>query len=137
MAALSQLSAKCQHNLDVTSVEFRSSARGYQKTVLVSADSVFTAVNNRGDGDTTKRKISNDEWNDVIQSIQTLSQVDITQLQSPTSDRSRDAAKHSTITIATTDGQKRTHTFDDQKPNEKLVPLMHALNKIDNRIHVD
>jgi hypothetical protein len=134
---VTQISGKCQNTNDVERVEFTSATRGYQKTMRVSPDSVVTTINNRGENSITKRRLTGEEWGEVINSIQTLGQKDIGQLPAPTSERARDAAKHSSITITTADGQKRTHTFDDDMPHEKLMPLLNALNKIDNRIHTD
>jgi hypothetical protein len=135
--AVTLISGKCQNTNDVRCVELTSATRGYQKTVRVSPDSVVTTVNNRGETSKSKRKLSGEEWAEIMESIQGVAKEDIGKLPAPTSDRARDAAKHSSITITTADGQKRTHTFDDEMPHERLMPLMNVLNKTENRIHTD
>jgi hypothetical protein len=51
-------------------------------------------------------------------------------LPSPTNKRAFDGAKHSSIIITLANRETYQHTFDDENPNEKLVPLMKCISNL-------
>jgi hypothetical protein len=77
-----------------------------------------------------KRKLAAAEWEELIKGIARISLAEIPELQSPTSRRSFDGARHSTIEIYTREGKSYTHSFDDENPNEKLEPLMEIISRM-------
>jgi hypothetical protein len=117
---------------DVTRVEFTTMTRGYQKQVFLSQDSLISIIDGRQqENKVAKRKLSDGEWDLITASVQEIRLADINSLKSPTSRRTYDAARHSTIKLTTKDGQGAEHSFDDESPNPKLKALMEAILKID------
>jgi hypothetical protein len=65
----------------------------------------------------------------MINALSEINIAEVPNLQSPTSRRAFDGARHSTITIYTK-GSSFTHSFDDEFPNHVLVPLMAAIKNL-------
>lgn len=129
---LSWLTAACQSTSSVQKIEFSSASRGYQKQIFISSDSVVTIINGREESNkVTKRRLTSDEWQSLIKTLEDVSLNEIPQLPSPTSRRAFDGARHSTISIQTSDGNAWQHSFDDETPHLKLQSLMKAIKKIE------
>jgi len=110
----------------ISRIEFNSVTRGFQKNVIITADSVVESVDGRQQSQNklVKRKNDPTDWSNLLK---TLSDVDIAQLSKlePPSRRSAfDGARQSTIKITDTNGNNYSHTFDDENPNDRLKPLM-------------
>jgi hypothetical protein len=128
--ALATLGARCQDEHVITKIQFSSLTRGYQKEVFISADSLTTLINDRGQEKISKRKLAAGEWEELVTTISKIDPTGITELPSPTSRRAFDGARHSTITIIAREAGPWTHSFDDELPHEKLQPLMDVLRKV-------
>lgn len=113
---------------DIVRVEFVSLTRGYYEKVVFTKDSVGMTQNR--DTITSFRIIKEEEWKELIGTLDQVALSEIPRLKSPTMKRAYDGALHSSITITTSDGQTWRHGFDDENPNEKLQPLMGVILKI-------
>jgi hypothetical protein len=118
--------AEAQSN-EVKQVVFTSLTRGYQKQILITPDSVKLNISGR-EVQSFHRKLRSGEWNTLLHCVRKTGMNTLPQLESPTMKRAHDGALHSSITIIT--DQEWTHSFDDENPNEKLVPLMKLIKKI-------
>jgi hypothetical protein len=117
-----------QNTDKVVRIEFNSLTRGFQETVVITADSAVRAVNPRNGLPFTKAKaIKKRDWECLQKTINKISLSEISRLESPTMKRAYDGALHSTITITTKSGEQFTHSFDDDDPHEKLKPLMREI----------
>jgi hypothetical protein len=114
---------------NVERISFTSSTRGYEKQVFISKDSVVILLDGRAGNKTIKRKLSDSEWDDLQKCVRQLNLSEIPTLQSPTSRRAFDGARHSTLTLRI-NGKEYSHTFDDEDPNAKLADLMKVITKI-------
>jgi hypothetical protein len=124
------LAAKCQ-DTTVEKIEFTSLTRGYHKQVLISADSLIAKTSGRdNDHKIVKRKLVAGEWEELLKSIAHITLAEIPELPSPTSRRTFDGARHSTIEIFTREGKSYTHSFDDENPNGKLQSVMEIIIKM-------
>jgi hypothetical protein len=125
------VAARCQDTTAVTKIEFTSLTRGYHKQIRISTDSLISVTNGReNDHKIVKRKLAAGEWKELLEHIARITLAEIPELSSPTSRRTFDGARHSTIQIVTREGKSYTHSFDDENPNEKLQPLMEIITKM-------
>ena len=127
---LAGLSVQCQTANNIKKIEYTTLTRGYQKHVVISADSVKTSVEGREEDRQSKRALSKAEWNTVMDALKNVKISTIPSLPSPTMKRAYDGALHSTLTLTTQDQIDFGHSFDDENPDPKLVPLMKAVLKI-------
>lgn len=124
--------AQCQSTGEVKKFEFTTLTRGYQKQVFITADSLIEIVDGRQeDNKIVKRKLEPAEWNELISGLESLKLESIPSLQSPTSRRAFDGARHSTITITTQDGKEWQHGFDDENPHPDLKAIMEVILRIE------
>jgi hypothetical protein len=122
--------AQCQ-SVDIRNVEFTTLTRGYQKQIFISQDSVIEIIDGRQeDNKVTKKSLSGSEWNALMKAIQPLDLNEVSALESPTSRRAFDGARHSSIKISDSNGKVYEHSFDDESPHPKLRPLMDAILQI-------
>jgi hypothetical protein len=127
---LGGLSVQCQTSNNIKKIEYTTLTRGYQKHVVISADSVKVSVEGRNEDRQNKRALSKTEWNSVMGALKDVAISSIPSLPSPTMKRAYDGALHSTLTLTTRDQTEFGHSFDDENPDPKLMPLMRAVIKI-------
>ena len=121
---------QCQSSQKVGRVEYSSLTRGFQKHIVITADSVITTISGRQQ-QASRRLVTPEEWATVQKSLHGVSLSEIPTLKSPSQAREYDGARHSTLTLFTSDGKTVAHTFDDEKANAKLMPLMSAVRAIE------
>ena len=122
--------ATCQPEA-ISRVEFTTTTRGYQKQVFITEDSVIQIVDGRQDENKVlKRKTDPTEWKSLIDAARDIKLDNLPALQSPTSRRTFDGARHSRIKVTTKDKKEFEHSFDDEAPHAELKPMMDAILKI-------
>ena len=118
---------------EITRIEFNSGTRTYREQVILTPDSVVSIEEDfrlnlkpvvKG------RKENSDDWQALQKSLGNVVLSEVPKLKSPSDKRTYDAAAHGTIIITTKDNKTFTHGFDDQSPNEKLMPLMREIQRI-------
>jgi hypothetical protein len=117
---------------DISTITLTRQTRAYFEEVVISRDSVHSVTENHRLPEQSKRyaaAIEPAEWTELITSIGNVSLEDIDGLQSPTMNRARDAAVHSTIDIGFKGGESVSHSFDDENPHPDLKPLLDAIDK--------
>lgn len=125
--AITFLSCK---EMDIKKVEYRSTTMMGKTTVTITADSVVTTFNGRGDATRTSRTLSTGEWNALMESLVKVELSKISSLESPTNKRATDAAPYGTIEITTKDSVYTSASFDGKNPHEMLMPTMQEIIKI-------
>ncbi|MBT1707114.1 hypothetical protein KK062_02715 [Fulvivirgaceae bacterium PWU5] len=121
---------QCKSSQKIGRVEYNSLTRGFQKHIVITADSVITTISGR-EQRASRRLVTPEEWAAVQKSLRGVSLSEIPVLKSPSQAREYDGARHSTLTLFTGDGKTVAHTFDDEKANAKLMPLMSAVSAIE------
>ncbi|MFD1002018.1 hypothetical protein ACFQ21_22020 [Ohtaekwangia kribbensis] len=129
MLALAEV--RCQSPNAVKQVEYTTLTRGYQKHIIISPDSLTITVEGREENKSTARALSKDEWRRLMDCLKKVKLSEIPELKSPTMKRTYDGARHSTLTLITNETTSVTHSFDNEDANEKLLPLMKAILKIE------
>ena len=120
-----------QKNSDVVKIEFTSLTRGYSNTLVFTKDSITQVVNERGiESNPRREKIKSTDWELLTASLSNVNLSEVADLKSPTMKRAYDGARHSTISITTSQGTVVAHSFDDEDPHEKLAPLMKTIAKL-------
>jgi hypothetical protein len=116
----------------VIKVEFSTLTRGAHETILITKDCVKVGKQRSEDREEKKSdfKITAESWNSLMNEVNRIPLPDVATLQSPTKDRAFDGAYHSSIIITTDKQETFTHTFDNENPHQKLVPLMLAIRKL-------
>lgn len=128
---LALLEVRCQAPNAVKQVEYTTLTRGYQKHIIISQDSIAVTVEGREENKSCKRALSKDEWRTLMDCLKKVKLSEIPELKSPTMKRTYDGARHSTLTLITNETTPLTHAFDNEEANEKLLPLMKAIQKIE------
>jgi hypothetical protein len=132
LLVLSILDVCAQEAGDIATITLTRQTRAYFEEVVISRDSVHSVTENHRLPEHSKHysaAIDSEDWANLVTSIGNVSLKDIDGLQSPTMDRARDAAVHSTIDIAFKDGESVSHSFDDENPHPDLKPLLDAIDK--------
>jgi hypothetical protein len=128
---LALLEVRCQAPNAVKQIAYTTLTRGYQKHITISPDSLIITVEGREENKSYKRQLSKDEWRALMDCLKTVKLSEVPELKSPSMKRAYDGARHSTLTLITTDTSPLTHSFDNEDANEKLLPLMRAIQKIE------
>ncbi|MES2730717.1 MAG: hypothetical protein V4714_03180, partial [Bacteroidota bacterium] len=130
-------SASCmvaQHKNGVAVVEFSTlSMRGYAEKIRITSDSVWITMEERREASSSKthgRKLTSQEWSQLMKATETVSIAEVPALKSPTMARAFDGAMHSSITLQTIHGTGVSHSFDNENPHEKLQLLMKTIREI-------
>ena len=130
---LCSLLVRCQTAGEVSKIGFTTLTRGFQKQVFISKDSVIEIIDGRQEANkVTKKRIDKSEWDLLTESLKQVDVAEVPSLPAPSSRRAFDGARHSTITLTTTDGKEWMHTFDDESPHPKLKALMEAILRIES-----
>jgi hypothetical protein len=125
--------SKGQTGQTISEIELSKVSRGYEEHVRVNTDSIHVLIENRKGGKPShsfSRKVSADEWTQLIKLTKTLKLTDIPALAAPTMKRASDAAMHATLTIYTQEGKSYSHGYDDENPHESLQPLRKAIREL-------
>jgi hypothetical protein len=128
--SLISVMAGCQ---SVHLVKFTSGTRGYTKEVEISQKSASLVEQNFTTGGTKKNttwEIRKDEWKKIVESLNGVMLREIPLLKAPSNKRAYDGARTSTLTITDKKGKLWYHAFDDDMPNDALVPLLKTINEL-------
>jgi len=124
------LLAGCQ---SIADIKFTTGTRGYNKEIVVGQKTISVHEQNFREPDkeiNTTREIKKGEWKKVIQSLNGVMLREIPLLKAPSDKRTFDGARSSTISITDKKGKIWHHSFDDESPNEALVPLMTVISEL-------
>ncbi len=120
-----------QTSKDVQKVEFNSLSRdgNYEQIVITQNKLKFQKEKRRSKEkkQTYCREFKEVEWKQLVQSMEHLKLDEIPKLKSPSMKRAYDGARHSEIIITTLDNQQFIHRFDDENPNELIMPLLQSI----------
>jgi hypothetical protein len=130
---LTLLEVRCQAPNTVKQVEYTTLTRGYHKHITISPDSIAVTVEGREENKSFSRALSKDEWRMLMDCLKKVKLSEVPELKSPTSKRTYDGARHSTLTLITNGTTALTHSFDNEDANEKLLPLMKAVQKLEEK----
>jgi hypothetical protein len=117
----------------IVKVEFTSLTRGYQESITFTTDSIRGSKPVPGDRSKVtviNKAMKKQDWKHLVEQATSIPRAEFESLKSPTEKRAFDGAKHSTIVITLQNGDTYLHLFDDETPNEKLVPLMKCISKL-------
>ena len=114
----------------IVRIEFLSMTRGYSENISIDKDSLIETKLERGSEQKNRKKVDPADWDRLTKSLSDVLVSEIPDLKSPTMKRAYDGARHSTITITTSDQVTVSHMFDDHEPHAKLDKLMDQINKI-------
>lgn len=132
LIAMTTGSLKAQKKDSIKQIDFTKSTRGYEERIRVTPDSVVTRVEDFRAHEKVKqsgRKLSAGEWRTLLKTLKNVSLETIPNLPSPGMQRASDAALQGTLQVTTTQ-QTYAHSFDNEDPNAKLVPLLKALKAL-------
>ncbi len=118
------------NELDVIKYEYRSTTMMGKTSVIITADSVVTTFNGRGEPTRTARATEPSEWAGLANSIKEVDLGKIATLEAPTNKRATDAAPYGTLIISTKDSVYTSASFDGKNPHAMLQPLMQEIVKI-------
>lgn len=124
------LMASCQSVFDV---KFTTSTRGYNKEIVITPKTIsLHELNSREPGKEKNATwdLKKDEWKKVLQSLDGVMLREMPLLKAPSDKRTYDGARASMITITDKKAKIWYHSFDDESPNEALVPLMKVITEL-------
>ena len=120
---------------DLVKIKFSSTTprTGFTEEIIVSKDSVWQLTYSKRNPDKKNANtfaIEKSDWEKLIKQIKSVDIKSIETLKSPTNKRATDGARHSEIVFTTKCTKELVHLFDDDKPNEKLVPLLQQIKNV-------
>ncbi|MBL0744355.1 hypothetical protein [Chryseolinea lacunae] len=130
---LTACSLKAQKESDIRQIEFTKTGRGYQENVRVTADSVISKIEDFRAEEKSKRtgrKLAPKEWETLLKTLAGVELKEVPTLPPPTDRRAYDGALAASLQITTTQNQTFGHSFDNEEPHAKLVPLMKAVRAL-------
>lgn len=133
LIAMTTSSLRAQQKDTIKQIDFTKSTRGYEERIRVTPDSVVTRVEDFRADEKVKqsgRKLKAGEWRNVLKTLKHVPLKSIPDLPSLGMKRASDAALQGTLEITTTQQHAYTHTFDDEYPNPKLMPLLKAIKDL-------
>ena len=137
MIVMTTYSLKAQQKESIKQIDFTKSTRGYEARIRVTPDSVVTRVEDFRADEKVKqsgRKLKAGEWRSLVKTLKNVSLETIPNLPSPGMQRASDAALQGTLQVTTTQ-QTYAHSFDNEDPNAKLVPLLKAMKALASGKH--
>ena len=118
---------------EITSIEFITATRGYQKQITMNSKTLTVKLeDHRQQGKAPViREMKKQDWDNLLQSLKDVPLAEIPLLKSPTMQRASDGARSSSIAITTNEGVIWSHEFDNERPHEKLQPLISVITALD------
>lgn len=116
---------------DIIKIEFTSLSRGYYEKVEFTKDSLISKKSqNRGTAEQIYQKeVTQKQWASLVSELRTIELSTLPSLKSPTMKRAYDGARHSSLTIYTSENSYQ-HVFDDENPDKSLKGLMNNIIKL-------
>ena len=126
-------SASAQTLDEITSIEFLTATRGYQKQVTMTSKTLtIKTEDHRQKGKVpVVREMKKSDWDNLLHSLKDVPLAEIPLLKSPSMQRASDGARSSSISITTKEGAIWSHEFDNERPHEKLQPLIRVITSLD------
>ena len=124
------LAGGCQSVYDI---KFSTSTRGYTKEIVITPKIITLHELNAREPDKEKNltwEIKKEDWKKVLQSLDGVMLRELPLLKAPSNKRNSDAARASTFTITDKKAKIWYHYFDDEEPNEELMPLMKVITEL-------
>lgn len=112
---------------DYKAVTFESFTRGGRISIRITPDSVFSDL----DGIVTRAKVKSADWKALCNTLNKLNLNKLGDYQAPTSNRSMDAAWHSSIHVNADDKEYSTVTFDNRNAPNEVKSLMNCINNLE------
>lgn len=117
-------------DLDIQKVSYSSSTMMGRTVISVTADSVVTTFNGRGEPTYNSRATKASEWEGILKSLIEVDLNKIAELEAPSNGRMTDASSHAQFIIDTKDSTYTSAPFDGKNPHEMLMPLMKEISSI-------
>lgn len=114
---------------DINEVELKSFTRGGQKFIKVTPDSIY--FKNRTN--LTVHSIDKSEWDTLGKLISGFNLNQMEQFSSSSSDRARDAAWHTNLSIRTSTKNYDSNEFDDTNAPKELEEVVKYLLQLDKK----
>lgn len=130
---LTACSLKAQRTSNIRQIQFTKTGRGYQELVRITPDSVISKIENFRAEDKSKqtsRKLDAKEWATLIKTLDDVDLKEISTLPSPTEKRAYDGALGGSLQVTTAQNETFGHSFDNEEPHTKLLPLMKAVRAL-------
>ncbi|HEY5746966.1 MAG TPA: hypothetical protein VIU12_12865 [Chryseolinea sp.] len=132
LMVMTACSLSAQKKDAIKQIDFTKSTRGYEERIRVTPDSVVMRIENfRAEEKVQQsgRKLASGEWRALLKTLKKVPLESIPNLPSPGMQRASDAALQGTLQV-TTPQQTYAHSFDNEDPNAKLVPLLKAVKAL-------
>jgi hypothetical protein len=107
-------------------IVFMSQTRGFREVIAIKKDSIQLELN----GVVQIYKLELSDWERVRTACQQVEYTKIDQYAAPTQARTRDAAKHSQISISVGEEKYNSNEFDDTKAPAELKKLMTLISQL-------
>ena len=125
-------SSQSQNDLKKAEVEYTANTRGYYLKISIKDQMVSISNDRNATGSLVGTKISDADWEELIESFKTIDLKGISALKSPTEKRFYDGAAIANLKIITNGKEYSTMSFDNGFPPveiEKLVTKITLLAK--------
>jgi len=118
-----------QQTAEVSSMSYETFTRGSSTMYKVSSGAVEITSTGINKSESSK-KLSKEEWNDLLEKLQKVQVSKISQLKAPSDSRASDAALHAILSVRKNDTIYKTNSFDHGNPPAAVKPLVEAILRL-------
>lgn len=119
--------SEAEYESEVKKIEIAASTRGYAENLEVTPEVFrFSSTNDK----VRERAIQEEEWQQILQSLERVDFSTISELKSPTENRFFDGDLATNVKIFTADSSYVSSSFDKKNPPATLQKLVEAIYKL-------
>lgn len=121
-------SSQTNKELKETAVEYTASTRGFYMKISIKDQMLSVSKDRNGNENTTKTKIADADWEELITTFKTIDLNGIVTLKSPTEKRFYDGAAIGNLKINYKDKEYESSAFDHGYPPAEIKKFVDKIN---------
>src|SRR3970040_1050681 len=116
-----------QQDIDTAVIEYVANSRGFYKKITVEKQTVTVSSDRSGKEKTVPTKISDDDWNDLVNCFKKVELDSLPKLKAPTEKRFYDGAAIANLKITYKDTVYETSSFDHGFPPKEIKKFVNRI----------
>ncbi len=123
----------------VEKITVESFTRGYQKKINITPDSIFFQQSGHvsaGSRKEVRQALQPGEWEQLMKKLEGVKLTALPEMEVEGSNRARDAALHTTISLSTASEIYNSPTFDNYQAPSGLMALMEEIKQMEEQLPI-
>ena len=116
-----------QQDIDTAVIEYVANSRGFYQKITVEKQTVTVSSDRSGKEKTVPTKISDDDWNDLVNCFKKVELDSLPKLKAPTEKRFYDGAAIANLKITHKDTVYETSSFDHGFPPKEIKKFVNRI----------